>query len=139
MGTYNECTAMDSQNYNALWCSKTQMYQGHFGRCEMKCDNNINVGAVVGGTIGGAVAIAGAGLIAWGAATASQQATGRLMKQVAAPTVGILNRTGIDGPDVQLPQIANGASLMYEADALKRVHADLAGAGALGNTPSFFI
>jgi hypothetical protein len=64
---YEECTTVDKSN-GKPWCSLDSDYDGHWRDCSVKCENKENIGAIIGGTVGGAAAITGIGLIA-GAAT----------------------------------------------------------------------
>jgi len=64
---YEECTTVDKGN-GVAWCSRDKEYNGHWRDCKTSCSDNKNIGAIVGGTVGGAAAIAGIGLIAGAAA-----------------------------------------------------------------------
>jgi len=123
---YTTCTDVDAKD--TTWCSKTYLYTGHFERCVNDC-NDFPVGAVVGGTIGGAVAVAGAGLIT-AAVIHNQQK--EAAKPLTGPALKILEKSG----DTAVPK----ASLMYDANAGGVVQKELgATRGATGNVLVFFI
>lgn len=58
---YKTCTGVDA--HEALWCSTTANYSGHWKRCE-SCQGNVPTKEIVGGVLAGSVAAAGIGLIA---------------------------------------------------------------------------
>jgi len=130
---YTTCTGVDAKN--ALWCSKTYKYTASFAICDQSCDD-FPYGAVIGGSVGGAVALAGVGAITGVVVTNQQnEAKKKAAALQAAATSGVaitpITQSGA------VPTAAEGAAAMYDKDTLAKVNQELGGATG-GNTLVLF-
>jgi len=127
---YTECTGADTNN--ALWCSKTYLYTAHFAICEQKCDE-FPYGAVIGGSVGGALALGGIGAITGVVVTNQQKAD----KEKAAAAAAQSTASGVAiTPIAQAGAVPTSAGVLYDKDTLAKVNEQLGAQG--GNAMVFF-
>lgn len=120
---YTECTSIDANN--ALWCSKTYKYTASFEICPRDCDD-FPYGAVIGGSVGGAVALAGVGAIT--GVLVTQQQNEAKKKEAALKASGVPSGAAVT-QITQSGAVPTGGAAMYDKDALAKVNQELGAAG----------